>query len=173
MEGSYFTVLAYSGCCYLQALLDLSARHWYLLGPPLWLFGATFFWRSCSSRSWFCLVRCSTTAARVWTYLSRAVVGGSSSRMSLVVAIERVSTMQLFRPGSNNTAYELQRIVSFPIDDANWWSRKSHQWATWYSHTRNNTCIARKGKTLTDSTSVVPAKYPPKVKLESLTTPEC
>ena len=45
--------------------------------------------------------------------------GGSSSRMSLVVAIERVSTMQLFRPGSNNTAYELQRIVSFPIDDAN------------------------------------------------------
>ena len=73
---------------------------------PLWLFSAAFFWRSCSSKSWFCLVRCSTAAARVWTYLSRAIMGGSSSQMSLVVAIEWVSIMQLFHPRSDNIAYE-------------------------------------------------------------------
>ena len=36
--------------------------------------------RSCSSRSWFCFVRRSTAAARVWTCLSNVVdLGGSSS----------------------------------------------------------------------------------------------
>ena len=58
-----------------------------------WLLGLASLWRSCSSRSWFCLVRHSTAAARVCTYLSRAVMRGSSL---LLVAIRRVSTMQLF-----------------------------------------------------------------------------
>ena len=168
MEGSYFTVLAYSGCCYLQALLDLSARHWYLLGPPLWLFGATFFWRSCSSRSWFCLVRCSTTAARVWTYLSRAVVGGSSSRMSLVVAIERVSTMQLFVLEAIVRLISRKSPQTAPTDDA----KKNHQWATQSLHACNYTCTTKR-EGLTKSTGVVLAKYHPKVKLELFTTLKC
>ena len=61
-----------------------------------WVPFATFLCRSYSSRSWFCLVRCSTAAVRVWTYLSRAMGRGSSPWTLLVAAIERVSTMQLF-----------------------------------------------------------------------------
>ena len=37
---------------------------------------------------------------------------------------------------------------------------------------RNNACITKR-KDLTESTDVTPAKYPPKVKLELLTTLEC
>ena len=61
-----------------------------------WVLSAAFFWCSYSSRSWFFLVRCSIATARVWTCLSRAVVRGSSPWLLVVVAIERVSTMQLF-----------------------------------------------------------------------------
>ena len=38
---------------------------------------------------------------------------------------------------------------------------------------RNDTCTTQKRKDLIESTSVVPAEYPPKVKLELLTTLEC
>ena len=58
-----------------------------------WVLSPAFFWRNYSFRSWFCLVRHSTTVARVWTCLSRVVVRGSSPWLLLVVAIERVSTM--------------------------------------------------------------------------------
>ena len=51
---------------------------------------------SCSSKTWFCLVRRSTAPVRVCTCLSRVVSRGSSSWTLLVVAIDRVSTMQLF-----------------------------------------------------------------------------
>ena len=61
-----------------------------------WVLSPMFFWRSYFSRSWFCLVGCSTTTAWVWTYLSRAAMRGSSLWWLLVVAIEWVSTMQLF-----------------------------------------------------------------------------
>ena len=40
------------------------------------------------------------------------------------------------------------------------------------SRVRNNTCKTKR-KDLTKSIGVVPAKYPPKVKLELLTTLEC
>ena len=59
----------------------------------------------------------------------------------------------------------------FPLNCI-WWSRKSHQWAT-------NTCALEiapaqhKKEDLEESIGVVPTKYPPKVKLELLTTPEC
>ena len=58
-----------------------------------WLLGLASLWRSYSSRSWFCLVRHSSTATRVCTYLSKAVMRGFSL---LLVAIKQVSTMQLF-----------------------------------------------------------------------------
>ena len=61
-----------------------------------WVFNLAFFWHSCSSRSWFYLVRRSTAVARVWTCLSRVVVCGSSPWLLLMVTIERVSTMQFF-----------------------------------------------------------------------------
>ena len=61
-----------------------------------WVPIAAFFYRSCSSRSWFYLVRRSIAAMRVWTYLSRVVGRSSSPWTLLVVAIERVNTMQIF-----------------------------------------------------------------------------
>ena len=58
--------------------------------------------------------------------------------------------------------------IGFPY----WWCRKNHQWATKSSHARNNTCIIKR-EDLTESTGVVSAKYPPKIKLELFTTLEC
>ena len=43
-----------------------------------WLHCPTFLWHNCSSKSWFCLVRHSTAATRVYTCLSRAVARGLS-----------------------------------------------------------------------------------------------
>ena len=87
--------------CLLGALLP-SGPSWFLFSTMVpcwsssWVLSVVFFWHKCSSRSWFCLVRHSTVAARVWTCLSRAVVHNSSPWLLVVVAIERVSTMQLF-----------------------------------------------------------------------------
>jgi len=85
----------------LGALLP-SSPSWFLrlaLVPSwssFWVPIAAFFYRNCSSRSWFCLVRCSTTVVRVWTCLFRVVGHDSSPWTLLVVTIERVSTIQLF-----------------------------------------------------------------------------
>ena len=43
-----------------------------------WVPCPAFLWRNYSSKSWFCLVRHSTAAARVYTCLSRVVARGSS-----------------------------------------------------------------------------------------------
>ena len=72
-----------------------------------WVFIIAFFWRNYSFRSWFCLVRRSTTVAKVWTCLSRAVVRGSLPWLLMVVAIEQVNTMQLFVREAVNMAYLL------------------------------------------------------------------
>ena len=48
------------------------------------LLGPASLWHSCSCRLWFCLVRHSTVVARVCTYLSRAVVRGSSLLLLLL-----------------------------------------------------------------------------------------
>ena len=61
-----------------------------------WLSCPTFLLRNYFSKSWFCSVRHSMAATRVYTCLSRAVAHGSSPWTLLVVAIDRVSTMQLF-----------------------------------------------------------------------------
>ena len=59
-----------------------------------WTLCLVSLWHSCSSRSWFCYVRHSTVAKRVWTCLSNAVdCSGSSPWRLLVVAIKQVSTM--------------------------------------------------------------------------------
>ena len=90
-----------------------------------WTLYPASLYRNCSSRSWFCFVRRSTAAARVWTCLSSTVdLGGSSSWTLLVVAIERVSAMQLLCPGGDNGL----NCHDIPTDGANWWGRKSHQW---------------------------------------------
>ena len=79
-----------------------------------WLLGPVFLWRSYSSRSWFCLVRRSTTVTRVYTCLSRLVVR-SSSPWLLLVAIERVSTIQLL-------IWEvvIWPLSFYPTNGANW-----------------------------------------------------
>ena len=67
-----------------------------------WTLCPASLWHSYSSRSWFCFVRCSTVVMRVWTYLSKAVDrGGLSPWTLLVVAIKRMSTMQLLCPRSD------------------------------------------------------------------------
>ena len=91
-----------------------------------WFLIATFFCRSCSSRVWFCLVRHSTAALRVWTCLSRAVGHRSFPWTLFVVAIERVSTMQLF-------AWEVLVWLtsrSLPHRRRQLMMPKNHQWAT-------------------------------------------
>ena len=125
---------------------------------------------SYSSKTWFCLVRRSTAAVRICTCFSRAVGYGSSSWTLLMVAIDQVTTMQLFFRVSVSCG--LQHYSRFPqtvpTDDA----RKST-----VSYTVN-TCSQwhlqiTKRKDLTESTGVVPAEYPLKVKLELLTVLEC
>ena len=70
-----------------------------------WTLCLASLWRSCSSRSWFYWVRCSTAAIRVWTCLSNAVDhNGSPSWTLLVVVIEWVSTMQFLCPRSDSLA---------------------------------------------------------------------
>ena len=50
---------------------------------------------------------------------------------------------------------------------------ENQQWATRYTRNRDDTCTIQKRKDLIESNGVVSAKYPPKVKLELLTTLEC
>jgi len=48
---------------------------------------------------------------------------------------------------------------------AYWWCCKYHQWVTRSLHACNDIC-KEKREDLTESNGVVPAEYPPKVKLE-------
>ena len=86
--------------CLLRALLPFGPSWSLLLAlvpfcSSLRLLGPAFLWCRCSSKPWFCLIRHSTTAMRVCTYLLRAVVRGSSPWL-LLFAIKQVSTIQLF-----------------------------------------------------------------------------
>ena len=53
-------------------------------------------------------------------------------------------------------------VIQFYI----WWCQKNHQWATWSSRALDKNLHNTKAKDLKRSTGVVPAKYPPTVKLE-------
>ena len=154
-----------SSCSGLLGALLPFGPSWYLLSVLVpswsssWVLCLAFLKHSCSSRLWFCLVRRSTTAVRVWTYLSRVVGCDSSPWTLFVVAIERVSTMQLY-------VWEVIVCLIFSSH------KKNHQWATQSSYARNNTCTIKR-EDLTESADVVSAKYPPKVKLELFTTLGC
>ena len=50
---------------------------------------------------------------------------------------------------------------------------ENQQWATRQTRDRNDICTTQKRKDLTESTGVVSAEYPSKVKLELLTALEC
>ena len=50
--------------------------------------------------------------------------------------------------------------------------KKSPVSHTILTHSKKGTCTIKR-EDLTESTGVVPAKYPPKIKLELLTTLEC
>ena len=131
-------------------------------GSSLWLLGPASLWRSCSSKLWFYLVRHSTAATRVCTCRSRAIVRGSSS-VWLLVAIEWVSTIQLF---VWEVVIWLLLFSYFPIDGANWWCQKSLVSHTIFTCSKWN-LRNRNKEDLAESTSLVSAKYPPKVKLEN------
>ena len=100
---------------------------------------------SCSSKTWFCFMRRSTDAVKIYTCFSRAVGRGSSSWTLLVVAIERVSTMQLFCQGS--ISCDLWHYLRFPqmapTDDAEKITSELHG-----SHTLETTPAQQKEKTL-------------------------
>ena len=80
-------------CYRLLRVLLPSGTSWSLLSALVpswsspWVLSIAFFWCNYSFRLWFCLVRCSTAAARAWTCLLRVVVRGSSLWALLVVAI--------------------------------------------------------------------------------------
>ena len=94
MGGLHFVAPVCLGRYYPLVPPDLIARRWYPPGPLLEQCPA--FRCSCSSKIWFYLVKRSTAVTRVYTCLSRADGRDSSLWMLLVVAIDRVSTMQLF-----------------------------------------------------------------------------
>ena len=127
--------------------------------------GSHILWPSCSSKSWFCLVRHSTFAARVYSCLLRAVVHGSSPLL-LLVAIERVSAIQHF---VWEVVIWLLLFSPFPTNDANWWCQKSLVSCTVLTCSRQDLRNINK-EDLAESTSVTPAKYPPRVKLERIST---
>ena len=72
-----------------------------------------------------------------------------------------------FFPGGDNIAYKSLFPQTTPTDDGEK-SIVSHT----ASRARNNTYTTKR-EDLTENTGVVSAKYPPKVKLELLTTLEC
>ena len=72
-----------------QSLLSTPVPSWSSSWVPI----TAFFCYSCSSRSWFCLVRRFTTTVRVWSCRSRVVGRNLSPWLLVVVAIEWVSTM--------------------------------------------------------------------------------
>jgi len=115
MDCWYLVILVCLGRCCLLAPPSSFFWHWFLPSLPLGCSALS------SSRSWFCLVRHSTAAARVWTCLSKVVVRGLSPWLLVVVAIKQVSTMQLFVQEAISMAY----FLIFPIDKANWWCQKS------------------------------------------------
>ena len=80
-----------------------------------------------------------------------------------MVAIERVSTMQLLCPGGDKYGLNSHRFPqTAPTDDAvNLTSEKHNPYAQ-ISHLHKR----RKKTVLAEGTGVVPAKYPPYVKLE-------
>ena len=83
--------------------------------------------------------------------------------MLLVVAIERVSTMQLLYPGSDNglNCHEKMSPQTAQTDEAvNLTSEKHDPCARTVTYKR------RKQEHLVEGTGVELAKYPPKVKLE-------
>ena len=154
----------------LGALLPFGPS-WYLLSVLVpswsssWVLCLAFLKHSCSSRLWFCLVRRSTTAVRVWTYLSRVVGCDSSPWTLFVVAIERVSTMQLY----------VRESIVWLIFSSHRWRKLMKLKKSPVSHTvltRLKQYLHNKKRRLAKSTGVVPAKYPLKVKLELLTTLE-
>ena len=161
--ASILSLLPTWGMVVLQSFLVPPFSADALCSSP-WLLSPTFLWHSYSSRSWFCLVRHSTAAARVCTCLARATVHGSSS-VWLLVAIERVSTIQLF-------VWEmviwllLFYSLNFPTDGANRWCQKSLVSRTVLMCSRQNLWNKNK-EDIAESTDVIPIKYPPKVKLEN------
>ena len=83
--------------------------------------------------------------------------------MLLVVAIERVSTMQLLCPGGDKSGLNSHRFPQMaPTDDAVNLTSEKHDPYAQISHLHKR----RKQKVIVEGTGVVPAKYPPKVKLE-------
>ena len=81
----------------------------------------------------------------------------------LVVAIKRVSTMQLLCPGGDKSGLNSHRSPqTVPTDDAVNLTSEKHDPNAQMSQLHKR----RKQKDLAEGTGVVPAKYPPKVKLE-------
>ena len=77
-----------------------------------------------------------------------------------------------FVGGALAVAYDTTRDC-FPHRQRQLMMLENQQWATWQTHDHNNTYTTQKREDLTESTGVMPAEYPPKVKLELLTTLEC
>ena len=82
--------------------------------------------------------------------------------MLLVVAIERVSTIQLLCPGGNNSLNSHRFPQTAPTDEAINLTSKKHDPCAQTSHLHKR----KKQKYLAEGTGVESAKYPPKIKLE-------
>ena len=80
-----------------------------------------------------------------------------------MVAIERVSTMQLLCPGGDKSGLNSHRSPQTALtDDAVNLTSEKHDPNARMNHLQKE----ENNKDLVEGTDVVPAKYPPKVKLE-------
>ena len=77
------------------------------------------------------------------------------------------------QPSNNSpSSGQGQMLETSFLSFCSWLCRKYHQWAT-RSYCSKESLAQQKEKDLTESTSVVSAEYPPKVKSELFTTLEC
>ena len=111
-----------SHSCLLGALLP-SSLSWFLLFALVpswsssWVFSVAFLWRTYSSWSWFCLVRCSTIVASLDLPLE-----GSDMRFISLSIVDDCHWVSKYHAtlclGSDSMACKLSFLQTVPTDDA-------------------------------------------------------
>ena len=96
---------------------------------------------SCSSKTWFCLVRRSTAAVRpVLAFLEQSVTAHLPEHCWWLPLIEWVPCNS-FVGGALAVAYDTTHL---PTDGANWWCLENQEWDTRQTCDHNDTCTTQK-----------------------------
>ena len=162
MDGSCLVVLICLGRYYPLAPFGLFIQHWYLFGPP----------PKCGAPRSFDTAALPDRGFVEWGVprLQRKSEPVFQGQLRVVHLLERCwwlpsSEWVPCNSLSGKRLYGLE-VTVISHRQRQLMMPKNHQWATQSLHACNNTCTIKK-KDLTESTGVVLAKYPLKVKLES------